>query len=125
MARYNDLLQETANGFRAELPPMRRKRAIAFLAVFISFSASCVFFAAKRSEGWSVAYFILLGLILVGFGFASLFGELFGTEVIEWNSCVLRVLDRTFGFSRKREFDVTLMENLRFGSRHTGRVIRM
>lgn len=110
------MLQETAKGFRTEIPPMRRPVAIFFYLLFIAFSCTVGFIFVSRSEGWRTGYGLLVTLSLACFGIYGSLQELFGVEVIEWDGQLLRVQDKVSGFNRKREFDIDLMKNLRFGS---------
>lgn len=109
-------MQETAKGFRAEIPPMRRKKAIGLLAIAIPFSAIGGYAVLRGAEGVSAALDVFIILVLIGAEGLVLGKEIFGTEVIEWDGSVLRVSNRLFGCSRNREFDIGLMRNVRYGS---------
>ena len=50
------------------------------------------------------------------FGIFVLVNEIFGTEIIELNGSSLQVCDTVFGFRRRRNFDITLIQNLRMGA---------
>lgn len=109
-------MQETASGFRVEIPPMRRVSAIIFVVLFIAFSIVWEYFyseGAGRSKaliGLAVTLFLVMG------GLWILFNELFDIGLIELDGFELRVSDTVFGYKRIQHFDITLMQNLRVGA---------
>ena len=109
-------MQETALGFRAEIPAKRRKTAVIFAGIFAAFSGGFGVLYAQRSADEYKLLFVLIPLFMTLFGIFVLVNEIFGTETIELNGSSLQVWDSVFGFRRRRNFDITLIQNLRMGS---------
>jgi len=110
-------MRETPNGFRVEIPPMRRKRALILCLVVAGVvgavgmhSLNQTTDSRQRLVSVCVMSFVFLGSI---FGAAV---ELFGREVIELDGFMLTVAEIAFGLTPKRRFDITLMRNLTVGS---------
>ncbi len=110
------LMEQTPNGFRAEVPPKRRISATAFFAFFISFSGVVGYFLMRRSDGAPALFALVVALTLVISGGCGLFAEWFGKEFIELDNARLYVSDRIFGLGARRAFDISLMKDLRFGA---------
>ena len=115
-ASDDQTMQETASGFRVEIPPMRRVSAIIFGILFIAFSIVWEYFyseGAGRSKaliGLAVTLFLMMG------GLWVLFKEFFDIGLIELDGFDLRVSDTVFGYKRIQHFDITLMQNVRVGA---------
>lgn len=109
-------MQETAHGFRAEIPAKRRKTAVIFAGIFTAFSAAFGGLYVQRSTDEYKVLFVVIALFMTLSGIFVLLSEIFGTEIIELNGSSLHVCDSVLGFRRRRNFDITLMQNLRMGS---------
>lgn len=110
-------MRETPNGFRVEIPPMRRKRALILYLVVAGMvgavgahSLNQATDSMQRLVPVCVILFVFLGCI-----FGSVV-ELFGRQAIELDGFMLTVAEITFGFTPKRRFDITLIQNLSVGS---------
>jgi hypothetical protein len=116
LASEDQTMQETANGFRVEIPPMRRVSAITFAILFLAFSIVWEYFysegagKSKALIGLAVTLFSAMG------GMWVLFNELFGIGLIELDGFDLKVSDTVFGYKRIQHFDITLMQNVRVGA---------
>jgi len=110
-------LQETPDGFRAEIQPMRRRSAIVFAVAFAAFGAFAWYLSLERAMDTKQAlYGAFISLFLVVAGVLSLVSEVFGNEIIELNGYVLKVYELRFGFRTSRSFDITMIKNLRVGA---------
>jgi len=109
-------MQDTANGFRVDIPPMGRVSAIIFAILFIAFSIVCEYFYTEGARRGKVLIGLAATLFLAMGGMWVLFNEFFDIGLIELDGFDLRVSDTVFGYKRIQHFDITLMQNVRVGA---------
>jgi len=115
--RSGKLMQETPNGFRAEIPPKRRKAAMVFVTGAIVFVVSVGRSVVNRATDSSQMFFPAAACtMIIGVSLFTLADELFGKGSIVLDGFMLTVTETTLGFKITRRFDITLMKNITIGA---------